>query len=433
MNSKLRAALDDSNITSVEKRAGRRTGRRRRPFELASLCFLDFFSNSLPSRARHRWLFGASVWLVVVTVIHWVTDGTGGSGLTEEEFDAWAVKVNSAITFVEYTLTFLVSIAALVTLLGDRYPPLNHAFHGVNMRTVCGVALSLAIGWLVNRGPKTAARAFGPATFGVLLLVWVMIIATVWKLGLHLPQLDPRAFSGRYLNLTLSGYSKLLALMTGLEVFANLVSAYEANPEKRSRMAFHSLLIAMGTTCITMLIVGPAVLIVADPSNGKVSVFTQAMDYLLPHPLPYIGTLIGIVVLASAAEASAQGLQNLALGLRLRHYIPARLGRRNKFVADLPLWPEVGIVCGCFIFVGTKEETYLSLYAVGVFILLSMTGWATAKRSFRLQRGKFGSRHLPVLGGSLIAALLITAATLIIFKERFTEGAWAYCLLIPAI
>ena len=75
--------------------------------------------------------FGASVWLVVLTVavvssmyrqvIRWVTDGTGGSGLTEEEFGAWAVKVNSGITFVEYTLTFLVSVAALVTLLSDRY------------------------------------------------------------------------------------------------------------------------------------------------------------------------------------------------------------------------------------------------------------------------------------------------------------------------
>ncbi len=389
-------------------------------------------------------IFGASVWLVVLTVIvvsfmyrqviHSVTDGTGGSGLTEEEFGAWAVKVNSAITFVEYTLTFLVSIAALVTLLADRYPPLNHAFHGVSLRTFCGVALSVTVGWLVNRGPKTAARAFGPATFGVLLLLWVMIIATVWKLGLHLPNFDLRSFSGQYLNLTLSGYSKLLALMTGIEVFANLVSAYEGKPEQRSRMAFRSLLIAMGTTCATMLIVGPAILKIADPSSGKVSVFTQAMDYLLPHPLPYFGTLIGIVVLASAAAASAQGLQNLALGLRFRHYIPARLGQRNHFdVASVPVWIEVGVVCACFTFLGTKEETYLSLYAVGVFILLSMTGWATVKRSLRLQRGKFSVRNVPALGGSLIAALLTTAATLIILKERFTDGVWAYCLMIPAI
>lgn len=31
----------------------------------------------------------------------------------------------------------------------------------------------------------------------------------------------------------------------------------------------------------------------------------------------------------------------------------------------------------CFVAFGTDEETYLTLYAAGVFILLSITGWAT--------------------------------------------------------
>ena len=46
--------------------------------------------------------FGASVWLVVATiamisamyrlVMNWVTDGSGGSGLCEEEFGGWAAR-----------------------------------------------------------------------------------------------------------------------------------------------------------------------------------------------------------------------------------------------------------------------------------------------------------------------------------------------------
>jgi len=49
--------------------------------------------------------FGASVWMVVLTiavvsamyrlVMRWVTDGSDGSGLSEEEFGGWAVKVNA--------------------------------------------------------------------------------------------------------------------------------------------------------------------------------------------------------------------------------------------------------------------------------------------------------------------------------------------------
>jgi nucleotide-binding universal stress UspA family protein len=97
--------------------------------------------------------FGASIWLVVLTVaavsamyrlvMRWVTDGSGGSGLSEEEFGGWAVKVNAAITFIEYTLTFLVSMAALVTFIADRVPLLNETLvagiqyrKGVSVRPV---------------------------------------------------------------------------------------------------------------------------------------------------------------------------------------------------------------------------------------------------------------------------------------------------------
>ena len=60
--------------------------------------------------------FGATIWLTVFTVIMvsamyrqvmtWITDGSGGSGLAEEEFGGWAVKINAGITVIEYTLTF---------------------------------------------------------------------------------------------------------------------------------------------------------------------------------------------------------------------------------------------------------------------------------------------------------------------------------------
>ena len=195
------------------------------------------------------------------------------------------------------------------------------------------------------------------------------------------------AFSSDNIGLTLGGYARILALMTGIEIFANLVAAYKGPASERSRKAFGSLLIVMGTTSLTMLIVGPAIFELADPTNQDVSVFTQAMDKLLPAPLPYIGTLIGVAVLASAAAASAQGVQNLSLGLRYRHYIPAWLGERNRFgVAGNPVWVMVGVCVVCFVAFGTHEETYLSLYAAGVFILLSLTGWAAVKRLTRQNR-----------------------------------------------
>ncbi|RME43714.1 MAG: hypothetical protein D6791_14800 [Chloroflexi bacterium] len=388
--------------------------------------------------------FGTSIWLVVFTiamvsamyrlVMAWVTDGSGGSGLSEEEFGGWAVKVNASITFIEYTLTFLVSMAAMVTFIADRFPVLNESMLGIQYRTFVAIALSFLTGWLVNRGPKVAARAFGPATAAVLLLLWTMVFTTIWKLGFHLPNFSLAAFRPEYLNYTFGGYARILAVMTGIEVFANLVAAYDGTDEEKSKKAFGSLLIIMGTTSITMLIVGPAIFQLSTPTNEHVSVFTQTMDKLLPSPLPYLGTLVGVAVLLSASAASAQGLQNLALGLKDRHYIPAALGRRNRFdVADRPVWIEVGLVSLCFLAFGTSEETYLAIYAAGVFILLSMTGWAAAKRLIRQLRSEYSLEKVVTLVGTIIAAVLTSGATVIIFAERFFEGAWTYFLFIPVL
>jgi len=381
--------------------------------------------------------FGAPLWMVVGTVIvvsmmyrhvmHWVPDGSGGSGLCEEEFGSWAVKINASITTIEYTLTFLVSIAALVTFVADRAGGLGRL-----PRTGLAVVLSIGVGVVVNRGPRLAARVFGPATAAVLVLLWVLVGAVLLQRGFHLPALEKAAFSSGKLHVTLAGYVRLLALMTGIEVFANLVAAYDGSPAVRARKAFGSLTIIMVTTLVTMLVVGPAIYALTDPHNEQVSVFTQVMDRLLPAPVAYAGTLVGIVVLLSAAAASAQGLQNLALGLRHRQYIPARFGQRNRFdVADRPVLAQVAVVVGCFVAFGTGEETYLALYAAGVFVLLGLTGWASVKRLGREVRS--GSGSVVSLLGTGVAALVTSGAAALIFAERFLDGAWAYALLVPGL
>jgi len=389
--------------------------------------------------------FGASVWMVVLTVavvsamyrlvMQWVTDGSGGSGLSEEEFGPWAAKINAAITFVEYTLTFLVSMAAMVTFIADRVPVLNDTLlFNIQYRTFIAIALSVVTGWLVNRGPKMAARTFGPATAGVLLLLWAMIISTIIKYGFHLPDFNLQAFSPENLHYTLGGYVRILAVMTGIEVFADRVAAYDGTESQKGTKAFNSLLIIMGTTAATMLIVGPVIKNVANPLLEDVSVFTQTMDVLLPAPLPYLGTMVGIAVLMSASAAAAQGLQNLSLGLSERRYVPPFFGKRNEYqVADKPVWLQVFIVAIIFLLFGTHEETYLAIYAAGVFVLLSMTGWAVAKRLLRQVRENFKWGTALLIVGTILAAILTSGATVIIFVERFAEGAWTYFIFIPLL
>ena len=345
-----------------------------------------------------------------------------------------------------------------MTFVADRAVelniPLNEPLFGIKegYKILLAIVLSFFTGWLVNLGPKVSARAFGPATAAVLGLLWVMIFATIYKFGINLPVLDLKAFSleavryvneakqtieSNYLELTLGGYARILALMTGIEIFANLVAAYDGKRAEKSRKAFGSLIIIMGTTALTMIIVGPAILQVAgsqEAAFSEVSVFTQTMNALLPPWASYLGTLIGIAVLLSASAAAAQGIQNLSLGLRYRHYIAADMGQRNKYdVAGKPVWIMIVIIALCFVAFGTHEETYLALYAAGVFILLSMTGWAACKRLLRELRKKVAIGKFLSLLGTAIASVLTSIATTIIFTERFFEGAWLYFVLIPGL
>ncbi len=401
--------------------------------------------------------FGATMWLAVLSVIMvsmmyrqvmtWVTDGSGGSGLSEEEFGSWAVKINGGITVIEYALTYMVSMAALVTFVADRFPVLNEHLLGLQYRAILALLISLFVAWVVNLGPKVSARAFGPATGALLLLLWGLIVVAIYRLGFHLPDFNLQAFStdpvsyvgedgatveSSYLHLTLGGYARILAVMTGIEIFANLVAAYDGKRAEKSKKAFGSLIIIMGTTLMTMLVIGPVIHAHSDPLNAHVSVFTQMMDFLLPPTLSYIGTLIGIAVLLSACAAAAQAIQNLSMGLRYRHYVSAKIGQRNKHdVADVPVWIMIGVSSVCFIFFGTQEETYLALYAAGVFILLSMTGWAASKRLLRELRMESSFRKLMGLIGTTLAALITSFATVIIFEERFFDGAWSYLVMVP--
>jgi nucleotide-binding universal stress UspA family protein len=95
------------------------------------------------------------------------------------------------------------------------------------------------------------------------------------------------------------------------------------------------------------------------------------------------------------------------------------------------VWIEVAIVSICFLALGTNEETYLAIYAAGVFILLSLTGWAATNRLIRQVKTSSSAKNIFSLSGTILAATFSSLATAIIFAERFKEGAWTYFILLP--
>ena len=269
--------------------------------------------------------FGTSIWLVLVAlvaatlvyglVMRWVRNGGGGNGLSEEEFGGWAIKVNGGVTFVLYIVAFLVSTASAATFLADRLPALRDAKAlGVPGLAWLAILLTLTLAWLVNNHPRALTFAYGPATAAVLGLLWLMVAATVVERGVQLPYFELAALQPRFLfGVTLPGFTRLLAILTGIEIFATLEPAFEGVESERSRRAFGSMLFVVITSAVVLLLLGPAIVAVTRPDD-PVSVFTQAMDALLPGPLPLLGTVIAVAALLVVAAASAAGTAKLGPG-----------------------------------------------------------------------------------------------------------------------
>ena len=218
-------------------------------------------------------------------------------------------------------------------------------------------------------------------------------------------------------------------MLTGIEVFATLEPAFEGVEAERSRRAFGSLLLVGVTSAVVLLLLGPAIVAVTRP-DVPVSVFTQAMDALLPGPLPLLGTVIAVAVLLVVAAASAQGLQNLALGLHDRRFAPAFLGQRNR--ADVPDWPVrilAVAVIACFVLVGGDPGVYVRVYVAGFILLLTLTSWAAVRRS--LQQVREADSSVLLVAATVLAALFISAAALAVVIEGFRAGIFIYVVLVP--
>jgi len=384
---------------------------------------------------------GSSLWMVIITIAaasvmyHYVMecigDGSGGGGLCKIEFGYRAFKFNAAIAYIEYTLIFLVGMSALMTFLADRFPVLNEQLLGMEVRILIALALSVLIAWMVNHSPEIIAAAFIPATAGVFILLWVMVIAVISRTGLRLPKFNLEAFRPPYLPYTIAGYIRVLAVMAGIEMFADLVPEYDVDGAERSKKAFRSLLIIMVTTAVTMLIVGPAIYQLADP-NSEISVFTQVMDQLLPRPVAYAGSVLGVFIFIYVCATSMQAMQSLTQNLARNHYMPESACEENEHHALVkPVRFELFAIILVIALIGLSEELYLEIYDAGVFIIISLTGWAVLKHLYQEMQTSITARHLGTFFASALTTLLTTAACVLIFIERFFEGAWIYFVITP--
>jgi nucleotide-binding universal stress UspA family protein len=86
-------------------------------------------------------------------------------------------------------------------------------------------------------------------------------------------------------------------------------------------------------------------------------------------------------------------------------------------------------VTACFLLLGGDPGVYVRVYVAGFILLLTLTSWAAVRRSVRQVR-EAGTTVL-LVAMTVLAALVITAASVAVVIEGFRAGVFIYLVLVP--
>jgi amino acid transporter len=352
----------------------------------------------------------------------------GGAYAVAKRHLGWRPSlVAAASLIIDYILNAAVAISAGIEALTSAFPEL----YGARV-WLCLAALALITG-INMRGIAESARAFIVPTIIFLTAIAVVIIAGLARAHPAVPLPQPTVPAAGAVQvvgalLLLKAFASGCSALTGVEAIANAVPAFR---DPRVRRAQHTE-VALGAILGAMLL-GLAVLIRkfhVGPIAGK-TVLAQLTNASVGHNvLFYVVQLTTLVLLALAANTSFGGMPVLLSLLSRDNFVPHLFFLK----ADRQVHRYgVGVlaVFAAILLVVSRGDTQalVPLFAIGVFVGFTVSQFGMVLH-WRGARGP-GWRGRAVING--FGAVLTAAVTIIELVSKFTEGAWAIILIIPAL
>jgi amino acid transporter len=352
----------------------------------------------------------------------------GGAYAVAKRHLGWRPSLIAAASLiVDYILNAAVAISAGVEALTSAFPVL----YGSRV-WLCLAVLAL-ITTINMRGVAETARAFIVPTLVFITAIGVVIIVGLVRAHPAVPlphSAIPSASSIQVVGLllVLKAFASGCSALTGVEAIANGVPAFR---DPRVRRAQHTE-VALGAILGVMLL-GLAVLIRkfhVGPVTGQ-TVLAQLTSASVGHnALFYVVQMVTLVLLALAANTSFGGMPVLLSLLSRDNFVPHLFFLK----ADRQVHRYgVGVlaVFAAILLVVSRGDTQalVPLFAIGVFVGFTLSQFGMVLH-WRGQRGP-GWRSRAAING--LGAVLTTAVTIIELISKFTQGAWAIILIIPAL
>ncbi|WP_442943436.1 APC family permease [Nocardia sp. NBC_00565] len=353
-------------------------------------------------------------------------DGGGSYAVAKKDLGRGASLLAAASLVVDYVLTVAVSLAAGAASLASAFPALaDHLL----LITLIGLAVLTVINLI---GVAESAKVLmGPT------LLFIVAIFAVIVVGLFRPEpvavigtdLGPRVpFDSVGILLLLKAFSAGCSALTGVEAIANAVPSFRTPAVRRAQHTE----IGLGVLLCSMLL-GLAFLIRHHHAvpRGDVTLLAQLSAAAFGTGWPFYVTSLSVTLaLCLAANTSFGGLPVLLSLLAKDHRVAHLFALRSERpvfrygVAALAI-----LAATVLIVVEAETHRLLPVYAVGVFIgfTISQTGLV---RHWREQRGSGWLRRATLNG---FGAILTAVAAVVLFIEKFNEGAWLLLIIVPAL
>ncbi|WP_206810091.1 APC family permease [Paradesulfitobacterium ferrireducens] len=331
----------------------------------------------------------------------------------------------------DYILTVAVSVSSAVENLTGIFPWLAPTPHKV--LADCLIIIFMTI---VNlRGVKESARLFALPVYTYIFSILALVGFGIFKyfvFGITPIAESQVIITANTQSLTLFVFLRAMAAgttaLTGTEAVSNGVSAFKAPAQTRAINTLFVLGFIVAVGLAGMVFLASKYQLIPSDDN---TIINQLGLLIFGKNIMYYILMAGIaIILVIAANTPFVGLPILLSLMARDGYAPRyfkNLGDRLVYSAGIWTLSIISLVL-ILVFRG-DTHSMLPLYAIGVFISFSLTGFGLAKHCIESKPKSYYRDLIIFAFGGTISFLVF----MIFLITKFTEGAWLIAIIIPLL
>ncbi|AIT09534.1 amino acid transporter [Candidatus Francisella endociliophora] len=361
-------------------------------------------------------------------------EGGGSYSIVKSHFNEKLLLLTAASLIIDYILTVAVSVSTASVAISSAFPILNS--YSIELALIL-----LALLMIINlRGVKSTAKIFIWPTYMFIASILIMIVFGIYQYN-H-DSLQTFEYSQTYvdhmqtsvgvltLTLVLRAFSSGSAALTGIESYANGVSAY------KSPVLSKAITGMMLMTLLSIIMFAGVTFIAAKTQiypGFSESVLSQVAHQVLGHGFFYYFLQASTcLILLMAANTCFTGFPTLASIISKDGYLPEQLQRVGDRFAFRNGIIMLTALSGVLIVIFEAEVSRLiPLYAFGVFIAFTLCQAGLVKYWYRNKRlYKSWSIRAFINAFGCVATFVVL---LTIVESKFFEGVWVVIIAIAVI